>query len=85
VGHQHFQRSGVLGWDSTGGDRVAAATVTTLVLLLFGAAVLAFAIRNLFGNWEPIVKRTPEREREAEVQRAIRRLHAEIDRFERGD
>lgn len=73
----------MLGWDSAGGDPVAATTVTTLVLMLFGAAVLAFAIRNLFGNWEPIIKRTPEQEQEAEVQRAIRRLHAEIDRFER--
>jgi hypothetical protein len=64
---------------------MAPTTVTTIVMLLFAAAVIAWGIRNLFGNWEPIVKRTPEREREAEVQRAIRRLHAEIDRFERGN
>ena len=30
------------------------------------------------------MKRTPEQVREAEVQREIQRLHAEIERFERG-
>ena len=64
--------------------RVAATTVTTIVMIIFGSALIAFGLRNLFGNWEPIVKRTPEQVREAEVQRAIRRLRDEIDRFERG-
>ena len=58
--------------------------MTSILLALFGTALVGFAVRNLFGNWEPIVKRTPEQLREAEVQRAIRRLRAEIDRFERG-
>jgi hypothetical protein len=63
---------------------VAATTMTTIVMIVFGAALLAFAIRNLFGNWEPVVKRTPEQTQRAEVERAVRRLRAEIERYERG-
>jgi hypothetical protein len=64
---------------------VAATTVTTIVLVLVAAGLIGFGVRNLFGNWEPLVKRAPEREREAEIQRAIRRLRWQIDRYERGD
>jgi hypothetical protein len=63
---------------------VAATTVTTIVMIIFGSGLVAFGIRNLFGNWEPVVKRTPEQAREAEVRRAIRRLREEIERYERG-
>jgi peptide subunit release factor RF-3 len=63
--------------------RVAATTVTTIVMIIFGTALLGFGVRNLLGNWEP-VRRTPEQAREAEVQRAIRRLREEIERYEHG-
>jgi hypothetical protein len=59
-----------------------ATTVTTIVMIIFGSALVGFGLRNLFGNWEPIVKRTPQQIREVEVQRAVRRLRAEIDRYE---
>ena len=61
---------------------MAATTVTTIVMIIFGSALVGFGLRNLFGNWEPIVRRTPEQIREADVQQAIRRLRAEIDRYE---
>jgi hypothetical protein len=61
---------------------MAATIVTTIVMIIFGSALVGFGLRNLFGNWEPIAKRTLEQIREAEVQRAVRRLRAEIDRYE---
>jgi hypothetical protein len=67
---------------TSGGGRMAATTVTTIVMIIFGSALIGVGLRNLFGNWEPIVKRTPEQIREAEVQRAVRRLRAQIDRYE---
>jgi hypothetical protein len=63
---------------------MAATTVTTIVMIIFGAGLVAVGIRNLLGDWEPYARRTPEQVREAEVQRAIRRLRAEIERYERG-
>jgi hypothetical protein len=67
---------------TSGVGRMAATTVTTIVMIIFGSALIGVGLRNLFGNWEPIVKRTPEQIREAEVQRAVRRLRAQIDRYE---
>jgi hypothetical protein len=64
---------------------LAATTVTTIVMVIFGTALVGFGVRNLLGNWEPVVRRTPEQRREAEVQRALRQLRAEIERYERGE
>lgn len=64
---------------------MAATTMTTIVMIIFGLALIGVGLRNLFGNWEPILKRNPDQQREAEVQRAIHRLRAEIDRFERSN
>ncbi len=61
---------------------MAATTLTTIVMVIFGSALIGLGLRNLFGNWEPIVKRTPEQIREAEVRREIQRLREQIERYE---
>jgi hypothetical protein len=60
-------------------------TVTTIVMIIFAAAVIAMAVRNLFGNWEPIVRRaTPEQRTEAEIEVAVRQMRRAIEDYERG-
>jgi hypothetical protein len=58
-------------------------TVTTIVMVLFAAGLLGMAIRNLFGAWEPIVRRTPVPDEEAEIQAAVREMRRAIDEYER--
>ena len=61
-------------------------TVTSIVMIVFAAGLIAMALRNLFGAWEPIVRRERVPEEEAEIQAAIldmRRAIAEYERRER--
>ena len=59
-------------------------TVTTIVMIIFAAAVIAMGIRNLFGSWEPIVRRaTPEQRTEAEIEAAVRQMRRAIEAYER--
>lgn len=58
-------------------------TVTTIVMVLFAACLLTMGIRNLFGAWEPIVRRTPVSDEEAEIQAAVREMRRAIDEYER--
>jgi hypothetical protein len=61
-------------------------TVTTIVMILFAIAVISMGLRNLFGSWEPIVRRaTPEQRTEAEIQAAVRQMRRAIEDYERGE
>ena len=60
-------------------------TVTTIVMILFAVAVISMGLRNLFGSWEPIVRRaTPEQRTEAEIEAAVRKMRQAIEDYERG-
>lgn len=60
-------------------------TVTSIVMVLFGAGLIAMALRNLFGDWEPQVRRISEDElREAEIRAAVRDMRRAIRDWERG-
>ena len=62
-----------------------ATTVTTIVMVLFAIAVISMGVRNLFGSWEPIVRRaTPEQRTEAEIEAAVRQMRRAIEDYERG-
>jgi hypothetical protein len=59
-------------------------TVTTIVMVLFAIAVVSMGLRNLFGSWEPIVRRaTPEQRTEAEIEAAVRQMRRAIEDYER--
>jgi len=58
-------------------------TVTTIVMVLFAAGLIGVGIRNLFGAWEPIVRRTPVSDEEAEIQAAVRDMRRAINEYER--
>ena len=61
-------------------------TVTTIVMILFAIGVISMALRNLFGSWEPIVRRAaPEQRTEAEIEAAVRQMRRAIEDYERGD
>jgi hypothetical protein len=61
-------------------------TVTTIVMILFAIGVISMALRNLFGSWEPIVRRaTPEQRTEAEIEAAVRQMRRAIEDYERGE
>jgi hypothetical protein len=60
-------------------------TVTTIVMILFAIGVISMGLRNLFGSWEPIVRRaTPEQRTEAEIEAAVRQMRRAIEEYERG-
>ena len=60
-------------------------TVTSIVMVIFGAAVISMALRNLFGDWEPQVRRISAEQRlEAEFQEAVREMRRAIREWERG-
>ena len=60
-------------------------TVTTIVMILFAIGVISMGVRNLFGSWEPIVRRaTPEQRTEAEIEAAVRQMRRAIEDYERG-
>jgi hypothetical protein len=58
-------------------------TVTTIVMVLFAVGLIGVAIRNLFGAWEPIVRRTPVSDEEAEIQAAVQDMRRAIAEYER--
>jgi hypothetical protein len=61
-------------------------TVTTIVMILFAIGVISMALRNLFGSWEPVVRRaTPEQRTEAEIEAAVRQMRRAIEDYERGE
>jgi hypothetical protein len=61
-------------------------TVTTIVMILFAIGVISMALRNLFGSWEPVVRRaTPEQRTEAEIEAAVRKMRRAIEDYERGE
>jgi hypothetical protein len=61
-------------------------TVTTIVMILFAIAVISMGLRNLFGSWEPMVRRaTPEQPTEAEIDAAVRQMRRAIEDYERGE
>ena len=61
-------------------------TVTTIVMILFAIGVISMALRNLFGSWEPIVRRaTPPQRTQAEIEAAVRQMRRAIEDYERGE
>ena len=61
-------------------------TVTTIVMIIFAIGVISMALRNLFGSWEPVVRRaTPEQRTHAEIEAAVRQMRRAIDDYERGE
>jgi hypothetical protein len=59
-------------------------TVTTIVMVVFAAGLIFVGLRNLFGAWEPIIRRAPVSDEEAEIQAAVRDMRRAIDEYERG-
>ena len=59
-------------------------TVTSIVMIVFALGMIIVGLRNLFGAWEPIVRRTPVSDEEAEIQAAVRDMRRAIDDYERG-
>jgi hypothetical protein len=60
-------------------------TVTTIVMIIFAVGVISMGLRNLFGSWEPIVRRaTPEQRTKAEIEAAVRQMRRAIEDYERG-
>jgi hypothetical protein len=61
-------------------------TVTTIVMVVFAICVIAMGLRNLFGSWEPILRRaTPEQRTQAEIEAAVRQMRRAIEDYERGE
>jgi cytochrome c-type biogenesis protein CcmH/NrfG len=59
-------------------------TVTSIVMIVFAAAVVALALYNLFGSWEPVVRRVrPPSAAEAEIEAAVREMRRAIEDYER--
>ena len=58
-------------------------TVTTIVMIAFAVGVIGLGLRNLFGAWEPIIRRTPVADEEAEIRAAVRDMRRAIDDYER--
>ena len=58
-------------------------TVTSIVMIAFAVGMIIVGLRNLFGAWEPIVRRTPVTDEEAEIQAAVREMRRSIDEYER--
>ena len=58
-------------------------TVTSIVMIVFAVGMIIVGLRNLFGAWEPIVRRTPVPDEEAEIQAAVRDMRRSIDDYER--
>ena len=52
-------------------------------MIVFAVALIIMGLRNLFGAWEPVVRRTPVSDEEAEIQAAVREMRRAIDEYER--
>ena len=59
-------------------------TVTSIVMIVFAVCVIGMGLRNLFGSWEPIVRRAPLSDDEARIQAAVREMRRAIADYERG-
>ena len=59
-------------------------TVTSIVMIVFAVGMIIVGLRNLFGAWEPIVRRAPASDEEAEIQAAVRDMRRAIEDYERG-
>jgi hypothetical protein len=65
---------------------MAPTTVTTIVMIVFALFVLAMGLYNLFGDWEPAVRRLSAEERmEIEYENAVREMRQAIEEYERGN
>ena len=58
-------------------------TVTSIVMIVFAVGLIIMGIRNLFGAWEPVVRREPVSDEEAEIQAAVRDMRRAIEEYER--
>ena len=58
-------------------------TVTSIVMIVFAAALITVGLRNLFGAWEPVVRRAPVPDDEAEIRAAIIEMRRAIADYER--
>ena len=58
-------------------------TVTSIVMIVFAVGMIIMGLRNLFGAWEPIVRRSPVSDEEAEIQAAVRDMRRAIEDYER--
>ena len=58
-------------------------TVTTIVMIAFATGMIIVGLRNLFGAWEPIIRRAPVSDEEAEIQAAVRDMRRSIEDYER--
>ena len=58
-------------------------TVTSIVMIAFALGMIVVGLRNLFGAWEPIVRRTPVTDEEEEIQAAVRDMRRAIEEYER--
>jgi hypothetical protein len=58
-------------------------TVTSIVMIVFAVGIIAMGLRNLFGAWEPIVRRTPVSDEEAKIKAAVREMRRAIEEYER--
>ena len=58
-------------------------TVTTIVMIAFATGLIFVGLRNLFGAWEPIIRRAPVSDEEAEIQAAVRDMRRSIEDYER--
>ena len=58
-------------------------TVTSIVMIVFAIGMIVVGLRNLFGAWEPIVRRTPVSDEEAEIQAAVLEMRRAIADYER--
>ena len=64
---------------------MAPTTVTTIVMVVFALFVIAWGLVNLFGHWEPAVRRlTAEERMEIEYENAVREMRQAIEEYERG-
>jgi hypothetical protein len=64
---------------------MAPETLTTLVMVIVAAFLIGWAVRNLFGSWQPEVRRVTDEQRvEAEFQQAVRQMRRAIRAYERG-
>ena len=59
---------------------MAPTTVTTIAMVVFGLAVLAAGLRNLFGSWEPRARRVQPHD---DVEVAVVELRRAIEDWER--
>lgn len=61
---------------------MAPTTVTSIVMIIFAAAVVALALYNLFGSWQPVVRRVRPRS-EIEIEAAVLEMRRAIEAYER--